>query len=121
MLKTIFIFRIRIPTFHGAFGFYNALDDNNFFLNLKILPILFFAGPPSPPEISGLPQNQTLREGQGLSLSCASLDGSPRPHLAWYVGESTQELSHSNFTLNPFSQSQLRLKASREDNNREYR
>ena len=83
--------------------------------------LLMFAGPPSPPEISGLPQNQTLREGQGLSLTCSSLDGSPRPHLAWYVGESTQELSHSNFTLNPFSQSQLRLRASREDNNREYR
>ena len=91
-------------------------------LQFTIFPISFFvAGPPSPPEITGLPQNQTLREGQGLSLSCASLDGSPRPHLAWYVGESTQELSHSNFTLNPFSQSQLRLKASREDNNREYR
>ena len=104
-----------------AFGIYNALDSNIFKKVLKSLPFFFVAGPPSPPEITGLPQNQTLREGQGLSLSCASLDGSPRPHLAWYVGESTQELSHSNFTLNPFSQSQLRLKASREDNNREYR
>ena len=38
-----------------------------------------------------------------------------------YVGDAATELSHSNLTLNPFSQSQLRLVATREDNNREYR
>ena len=80
-----------------------------------------FSEPPSPPLISGLPQNQTLREGQPLSLTCSTTDGSPQPRLAWYMDESLQELSHANLTLNPFSQSQLRLVASRQDNNREYR
>ena len=80
-----------------------------------------FSEPPSPPLISGLPQNQTLREGQALSLTCSTTDGSPQPRLAWYMDDSLKELSHANLTLNPFSQSQLRLVASRQDNNREYR
>ena len=44
-----------------------------------------FSEPPSPPEITGLPKNHTLREGQSVSLTCTATDGSPKPHLAWYV------------------------------------
>ena len=29
---------------------------------------IFFSEPPSPPEINGLPQNETLREGQSVNL-----------------------------------------------------
>lgn len=95
--------------------------------SLKFAPYALFhfdliVEPPSPPEITGLPKNQTLREGQPLSLTCASADGSPRPHLAWFVGDSVHELSHSNLTYRQsIAQSQLRLVASRQDNNRRYR
>ena len=75
----------------------------------------------SAPIISGLPQNQTLREGQTLELTCSSLDGSPSPHLRWYLGDGRQEIPNTNFTSKPHAQSRLRLTVSREDNDREYR
>ena len=34
--------------------------------------------------ISGLPENQALREGQTVHLTCSSLDGSPKPKLTWF-------------------------------------
>lgn len=46
----------------------------------------FIAEPPGAPVITGLPENQTLREGQDIELSCSSLDGLPKPKLAWYKG-----------------------------------
>ena len=42
---------------------------------------LLFSEPPSSPHVAGLPQNQTLREGQTVELVCSSVDGSPRPTL----------------------------------------
>ena len=34
--------------------------------------------------ISGLPENQALREGQTVHLTCSSIDGSPKPKLTWF-------------------------------------
>ena len=52
--------------------------------------IAFFcvAEPPSAPVITGLNRTgHTLREGESVSLTCASVDGSPPPELAWYRGD----------------------------------
>ena len=46
-------------------------------------PLFWIAEPPSSPLITGLPQNETIREGQTLKLSCTSLDGSPTPIVRW--------------------------------------
>ena len=46
--------------------------------------IISFSEPPSAPVISGLPENQALREGQTVHLTCSSLDGSPKPKLTWF-------------------------------------
>ena len=48
--------------------------------SLKIL----ISEPPSAPVISGLPENQALREGQTVHLTCSSMDGSPKPKLTWF-------------------------------------
>ena len=34
--------------------------------------------------ISGLPENEALREGQMVFLTCSSTDGSPKPKLTWF-------------------------------------
>jgi hypothetical protein len=84
---------------------------------------LFASEVPSAPEIGGLPQNGTLREGQSVALVCSCGDGSPPPTLQWYLGPGHQHPLHSNAT----SRSQrhvsatLHLTVAREDNDREYR
>ena len=46
--------------------------------------VIILSEPPSAPVISGLPENQALREGQTVHLTCSSLDGSPKPKLTWF-------------------------------------
>lgn len=76
---------------------------------------------PSAPLIRGLPQNKTLREGQLLTLTCESLDGSPKPHLRWFIDDQREEIKQANFTRLPYPKSMLQIVTSREDNNRLYR
>ena len=112
--------------------------------------ILFIAEPPSAPVITGLPENQALREGQMVVLTCSSNDGSPKPDLNWYrvrgdgsdetklVSDISNTPDHSNgFSQNDGSigtlesgtvsvameqsQSTIMIVSSREDNNRLYR
>ena len=72
--------------------------------------------------ISGLPLNETVREGQTLDLVCTSVAGSPKPKLAWFLGDGTEEIrAGTNFTDSPHAQSTLRIVVTREDNAREYR
>ena len=100
--------------------------------------------------ITGLPENQALREGQMVLLTCSSNDGSPKPDLNWYRvrGDGSDETKlvsdisitpgHSNsFSSNAGSidipasgtasvameqsQSTIMIVSSREDNNRLYR
>ena len=52
---------------------------------------------------------------------CSSMDGSPQPKLSWFKGDSEKEIQNSNFTLSPYSVSNMQLKVDREDNDREYR
>ena len=87
------------------------------------LSIFIFSVPPSSPKITGLPRNETLREGQSLTLTCTSYDGSPKPDLKWYQSFNGRNLKEvdSNFQESPTPTSVLRLTASREDNQRKYR
>ena len=43
--------------------------------------------------ISGLPENEALREGQMVFLTCSSTDGSPKPKLTWFKvrGDGSEE------------------------------
>ena len=43
--------------------------------------------------ISGLPENEALREGQMIFLTCSSTDGSPKPKLTWFKvrGDGSEE------------------------------
>ena len=52
---------------------------------------------------------------------CSSMDGSPQPKLSWFKGDSDKEIQNTNFTLTPYSMSNMQLKVDREDNDREYR
>ena len=98
--------------------------------------------------ITGLPENQALREGQTVLLTCSANDGSPKPKLTWFrvngdgsdetemISDITDTLSYSNSIITstessningekspPKEQSQATIKiiSSREDNNRLYR
>ena len=98
----------------------------------------YFSEPPSPPQISGLPSNETLREGQDIELLCASYDGSPVPQLQWYEGDSKSSLIPRSKTQNGAAtgsqqelqqrggfqlaaMSKISLKVTREDNGKIYR
>ena len=100
--------------------------------------------------ITGLPEDQALRESQVVLLTCSSNDGSPKPDLNWYRvrGDGSDETklvsdisitpdhsngysSNSGLTDNSElgtasiameqSQSTIMIVSSREDNNRLYR
>ena len=98
--------------------------------------------------ITGLPENQALREGQTVLLTCSANDGSPKPKLTWFrvngdgseetqmISDITDTQSYSNSIITssessningekslPKEQSLATIKiiSSREDNNRLYR
>lgn len=107
-----------------------------------------FPEPPSAPVITGLPENQALREGQTVLLTCSATDGSPKPKLSWFKvnGDGSDETALASDISNsqsistdkntgtelpnskletPLSNVQskatIKIIASREDNNRLYR
>ena len=96
--------------------------------------------------ITGLPENQALREGQMVLLTCSSTDGSPTPKLTWFrvrgdgSGETEMVSDISNIpgysnsistgtestnieagNTAAMEQSTIKIISSREDNNRLYR
>ena len=92
--------------------------------------IAFFcvAEPPSAPVITGLNRTgHTLREGESVSLTCASVDGSPPPELAWYRGDQRADslpgvsLSAGHTKDQQTSSLKIDFIASREDNDLPYR
>ncbi|XP_040567754.1 nephrin isoform X2 [Lepeophtheirus salmonis] len=77
--------------------------------------------PPSQPRISGLPVSKSLREGERVQLNCSSPDGSPRPRVDWYLGDSPNVIPESVYAKVPIPHSMINLTASRRDNERIYR
>ena len=98
--------------------------------------------------ITGLPENQALREGQIVLLKCSSTDGSPTPKLSWFkvngdgsdetelvsdiqksqtnsigmnTGNELKNIKSETPLLNIQSEATIKIIASREDNNRLYR
>ncbi len=106
-----------------ATSFFLLRYDRESKFSAIVLYLTFLAEPPSPPVITGLPQNETVREGQTLVLSCSSASGSPKPRLRWFVGDSLDEIANAlvNTSDTPHARSTLTLVVSREDNDREYR
>ena len=113
-----------------------------------MFPAFISLEPPSAPVITGLPENQALREGQTVLLTCSATDGSPKPQLSWFkvngdgsdetelasdisntqstsIGRNTvTELTNSNLEtplLSVQSKATIKIIASREDNHRLYR
>ncbi len=111
--------------------FYEKLSDllrkmqQNLEISIPLSPRFPSAGPPSSPEVTGLPQNRTLREGQTVELVCSGVDGSPSPDLRWFVGDgeevAAENVSSSSSGGRSHPASKITVKVTREDNNREYR
>ncbi len=49
------------------------------------------------------------------------MDGSPKPRLAWYLGDGSAELDSSVFLANTLPKAIIAINVTREDNDREYR
>ena len=73
-----------VKTYYTQYSNRNIIYIQLIRLGIKYKFIISFSEPPSAPVISGLPENQALREGQTVHLTCSSLDGSPKPKLTWF-------------------------------------
>ena len=74
--------------------------------------IVFIVEPPSDPVISGLPENEALREGQMVFLTCSSTDGSPKPKLTWFKvrGDGSEETEIKDIDDNVSNAQNLNIK-----------
>lgn len=77
--------------------------------------------PPAPPQITGLPADKVLKEGDDVSLICSSRHGNPLPQLIWY--KQGKKLKHQTFKMveDSHSEAVLKIKVDRTDNKMNYR